>query len=149
MKSLVVTSNVDIEASAEKVWKVLTQPEFTKQYMFGCEPVTTWEPGSRFDWKGVFNGTEMVAVTGVIKEIKPYSRLAYTTLDPNASYAQTEANSTTVVYELLQKHRGVSLRISQGDFANVADGEKRFGEVQEGGGWDAIAKQIKNLTENI
>ena len=37
------SSSVEINASPEKVWKVLTQPEFIKEYLFGTETITDWK----------------------------------------------------------------------------------------------------------
>ena len=35
-----------------QVWDMLTNPQKTKLYMFGCETVTDWKPGSELLWRG-------------------------------------------------------------------------------------------------
>src|SRR5947207_15283624 len=39
---------VTIAASPEEVWDALTKPEQTRQYFYGSEYETTWEPGSPY-----------------------------------------------------------------------------------------------------
>ena len=46
MESLFVKNIININAPALKVWDALVNPEQTKKYMFGCETVSDWKPGS-------------------------------------------------------------------------------------------------------
>ncbi len=46
MSELVIRKKIEIAASPEKVWKVLTDNEFIKQYMFNCYAETDWKPGN-------------------------------------------------------------------------------------------------------
>src|SRR4030088_386316 len=99
--SLTVTSTITINAPAAKVWDALTNPEMTRKYMFGCEALSDWKPGSPLIWKGNFNGVEMVAVKGKIVRIEPGQFLAYTTIDPNNSaVSDLPENYLTVTYDL-------------------------------------------------
>src|SRR5437762_1972 len=83
MEKLFIKNTIVIHAPAERVWDILVNPEQTKKYMFGCETVSDWRPGSSLMWKGSYEGKEMVFVKGTIEEIKPFELLAYTTIDPN------------------------------------------------------------------
>ena len=80
---LIVKSSITIHASATKVWDVLTKPEYTEQYMFGCTIDSDWKIGGPFLWKGVFDGKEVVAVKGTLVTKEDDRLLAYTTFDPN------------------------------------------------------------------
>jgi uncharacterized protein YndB with AHSA1/START domain len=146
-KELIAKGSVLIDASPSKVWDALTNPEQTKKYMFGCEPISDWKPGSTMLWKGVFNGQEMVAVKGNIKAIEKDKFLAYTTIDPNATYADIPENYVTVTYRLTPENGKTRLDVTQGDFAQAADGERRFNEVNSDGGWQALLEQIKGIVE--
>jgi uncharacterized protein YndB with AHSA1/START domain len=53
---LKVSESVEINASPEKVWKVLTQPEFIKEYLFGTETITDWKVGSEVIFQGEYQG---------------------------------------------------------------------------------------------
>jgi uncharacterized protein YndB with AHSA1/START domain len=48
MKELIVRNSIIINADAAKVWNVLTSPDQTKKYMFGCETVSDWKQGSLY-----------------------------------------------------------------------------------------------------
>jgi uncharacterized protein YndB with AHSA1/START domain len=115
--------------------------------MFGCEPVTDWKPGSPMLWKGVFDGNELIAVKGSIVAIEEGKYLAYTTFDPNSATEDIPENYATVTYTLKEENGKTHLHVTQGDFAKVADGEKRFQDAQQEGGWAGILEQIKNLVE--
>ena len=56
MEPVIVKSIITINAPASKVWNALVNPEQTKKYMFGCETVSDWQPGSSLLWKGSYEG---------------------------------------------------------------------------------------------
>lgn len=145
---MIVRSQISIDVPAAKVWNTLTNPEETKKYMFGCAALSEWKPGSPLVWKGNFNGVELIAVKGNIVDIKPPHFLAYTTFDPNSSIPDIPGNYVTVIYTLSEKDGETLLEVSQGDFATVADGERRYQETYNGGeGWNPILKEIKKVAE--
>lgn len=145
MKELVIKKTITLNAEVSKVWEALTNPELTKQYMFGSEIVSEWKVGCPVIWKGVSDGKEIVFVKGTIVNIKPGRLLQFTTFDPNAKYEDMPSNYTTVTYELSQEREQTLLSVTQGDFAGVADGEKRYKESL--GGWDFALNGLKELVE--
>jgi uncharacterized protein YndB with AHSA1/START domain len=48
---LKVINSITINASAERVWGILTDANETPKYMFGCKTVSDWKVGSTLDWK--------------------------------------------------------------------------------------------------
>ena len=50
-----VKNSIRIEATADRVWDALTNPEQTKKYMFGCETVSDWQV--ELDCKNIVAGT--------------------------------------------------------------------------------------------
>ena len=145
---LIVKSSITSHASATKVWDVLTKPEYTEQYMFGCTIDADWKIGGPFLWKGVFDGKELVAVKGTLVEKEDARLLAYTTFDPNTPMEDIPANYTTVTYTLQPHEDEMLLTVTQGDFANVADSERRYKETYNNGeGWNPILVQVKALAE--
>src|SRR5579871_1445064 len=101
---LVVKNEITINAPATKVWDALTKPEWTKQYMFGCEAISDWKPGSPLIWKGTFNDVEMVAVKGKVVSIDPGHSLVYTVIDPNnPAIPDLPENYLTVTLHLQEK----------------------------------------------
>ncbi len=147
-EQLMVRSEITINATADKVWDALTNPEQTKKYMFGCETVSDWKPGSELLWRMDFEGKEFIAVKGTIVSIDAPNKLAYTTIDPNGTIADIPENYLTVTYTLTEQNGHTTLVVTQGDYATVADGERRYNEAFNGGeGWSPILVQIKALLE--
>jgi len=146
--SMIVTNSITIHAPAAEVWDALVNPVKTKQYMFGCEPITDWQPGSSLLWKGVFDGKELIAVKGEIKEIKPGKYLAYTVIDPNSTIPDIPENYLTVTYDLKEQNGQTVFTVTQGDYAKVAEGQRRYDDTMQEGGWESLLVQIKKLVES-
>jgi uncharacterized protein YndB with AHSA1/START domain len=147
-KPLVVTNTITIHAPASKVWDALTNPEQTKKYMFGCEALSDWKPGSSLIWKGTFDGVEMIAVKGNVVSIEPQRSLVYTVIDPNnPKIPDLPENYLTITCKLTEQDGQTILEASQGDYSTVAEGESRYKHTVDGGGWDPILVQIKALCE--
>ncbi len=148
MTELLVKNVITINASAEKVWDALTNPQQTKKYMFGCETISDWEVGSSLQWRMEHEGKEFIAVKGTILKIEPQQLLAYTTIDPHSEMADIPENYLTVTYALSPQNGHTVLTVTQGDYNTVADGERRYTEAYNGGeGWNPILIEIKKLVE--
>lgn len=149
MEKKQIENSITIKASAAKVWDLLTNPEQTKKYMFGCETVSDWKPGSPLLWKMMHEGKEFIPVKGNIVSIEPGRQLAYTVIDPHSGIEDIPENYLTVTYELQEKNSETLLRVTQGDYNTVADGEKRYQESYNNGeGWNPILVEIKKLAES-
>ncbi|WP_338870500.1 SRPBCC domain-containing protein [Spirosoma sp. SC4-14] len=144
---LIIENTILINAAPAAVWDALTNPEQTKKYMFGCEPITDWQVGSPLLWKGSFDGTELVAVKGTILKIEPGYFLTYTTIDPNSAIEDIPENYLTVTYAVSAEGKQTRLAVTQGNYATVADGEKRYQDTLSEGGWNAVLEQIKQILE--
>ena len=145
---LIVKSVITINAPASKVWNALTNPAETKRYMFGCEALSDWKEGSPLLWKGNFNGVELVAVKGTVKKIQPGKYLEYTTIDPNnPNMPDIPENYLTVTYDLSEEDGVTTFTATQGDYNTVAEGDKRYKETVDGGGWTPILELIKKQVE--
>jgi len=143
MPEMTVRKQIDVDAPAERIWRVLTEPEFTRRYMYGCAIDSDWSPGAGFDWQAP-NGNVMVK--GNLIEAVPGRRLEYTTFDPNATdYEDEPSNYSTVVYTLEEQGGRTRLEVSQGDFSHVVNGERRFAECESG--WPTVLEGIKRLAE--
>ncbi|WP_315823186.1 SRPBCC domain-containing protein [Paraflavitalea speifideaquila] len=81
-------------------------------------------------------------------EINPGQFLSYTTIDPHSGIDDTSENYLTVTYELIPENGHTVLTVTQGDYAKVAEGERRYQEAWNNGeGWNPILLQIKQLAE--
>ncbi|GAB3642236.1 SRPBCC domain-containing protein [Spirosoma arcticum] len=144
---LVIQNSITIDALPAVVWDALTNPEQTKQYMYGCEAVTDWNVGSPLLWRGTHEGQEMVFVKGYVVAIEPEKFLSYTTIDPNSTIDDTSENYLTVTYDLAVEQGQTVLTVTQGDYTTVAEGARRYQEAVAEGGWASILLAIKTVIE--
>ncbi len=148
MENLSVISTISINATTSKVWDTLVNPEQTKKYMFGCEAVSDWKPGSSLEWKGNYEGKEMVFVKGKVVKIEPQKQLIYTVIDPNSGMEDIPVNYLNVTYTLEEKDNKTTLTVVQDGFEDAADGQKRYEDTyNKGEGWNPILVQIKKISE--
>ncbi len=148
MEKLQVQNTITINATANKVWDVLVNPEQTKKYMFGCEAVSDWTLDSPLLWRMDYEGKNIVAVKGNVLACEPEKLLVYTVFDPNTSTPDIPENYLTVTYNLASGNGQTILTVTQGDFNTVENGEKRYQEMYNNGeGWNPILEQIKTIAE--
>ncbi len=144
MPEILIRKSIEVNAPIETLWKVLTDSEFIRQYMFGCNAETSWKPGSELLWRGAADG--VLYVKGKIVAIEPPRHLQYTVFDPNSTIEDIPANYLTMTYDLDKiSDRVTKLEITQGDFATVAEGERRYKDSNDGD--DSMMKAIKQLAE--
>ena len=145
MSELFTRYTIDIAASPEAVWAMLTDPKLTKEYMFGCEAISDWKVGSTLLWRGELEGRPIVFVTGRVVTFEPHSLLAYTTFDPNGGLADVPSNHLTMTCRLTPMATGTRLELAQGDFAKVENGQARYADATKGG--DGLLEKMKQVAE--
>lgn len=150
MEEMVVENIITINASTEKVWDVLTNPQQTKKYMFGCETISDWKEGSPLIWQMQYEGKDFIPVKGNVVKIEPNRYLLYTVIDPNSNMPDIPENYLNVEYILTPHGNTTELRVTQSGFEHAANGEARFKEATNNGeGWNPIMIQIKQIAEAI
>src|ERR1700684_4036236 len=96
MTALLIRKSIEVDASASTLWKVLTENEFIRQYMFGCNAESDWRVDSPLLWKGAADG--ILYVKGHVVSIDPPQRLVYTVIDPNSAIPDIPENYLTMTY---------------------------------------------------
>ena len=144
-KELIVESSIKIQAPAAKIWEALINPEITPKYMHGCEVQSDWKIGNPVLWKGAQDG--ITYVKGQLVHFDQERRLAYTTIDPNGDYEDIPENYLTVDCSIVEGDTFSLLKVSQGDYAKVKDGESRYLDTVSQGGWGSILVMIKDIAE--
>ena len=147
---LILQQSIVINASPSKVWEALISPEWTEKYMFHCKVISDWKVGSTILWQGAVDGR--IYVKGNVVDIDAEKLLKYTVFDPNSDLEDIPSNYLTVTLELSApggeqagKNGPTKLSVSQGDYAKVADGEKRY--IDSVAGWNIVLPKIKELLE--
>jgi uncharacterized protein YndB with AHSA1/START domain len=146
MSELVISKEIEIGAPPSTVWKVLTDNEYIPRYMFNCVTETDWRPGSPLLWKGAADGK--LYVKGNIVAADAPHRLVYTVIDPNSTIPDIPANYLTMTFSLKGKEdHGSVLEVTQGDFAAVAEGRRRYKDSLEGD--EMVLQGIKKVAEAL
>lgn len=142
---LIVKKTITIHAPSAKVWDAITNPELVKLYMFNSDVVCDWQVGSDIVFKGQVKGKEIIFVKGHIVRLEPGHLLEYTCFGPDSGLPDIPANYTKVVYTLIPEREDTLVTVTQGDFALIGDGEKRFADATKG--WDYALDGLKNVAE--
>lgn len=145
---MIIKNTIAINAPVDQVWDALVNPAKTKIYMFGCETVSEWKPGSPLLWQGEYEGQSMVFVKGNIVDLDPPHLLRYTVFDPNSTMEDIPVNYLMVTYQLEDQNGTTLLTVTQDGFEHAARGEERYLESSNHGeGWNPILQAIKKLVE--
>ncbi|MGK5739209.1 ArsR/SmtB family transcription factor [Micromonospora sp. URMC 103] len=124
-----------IRASAEQVWRALTDADLTARY-WGHANVSDWQPGSAWEHRRV-DGSGAVDVVGKVLAAEPPTRLVVTFED-----SAGEERDPSVVTFLVEPHQDiVRLTVTHENLPNV--------EMLNGisSGWPAVLSNLKSLLE--
>ena len=147
MEKLFVNKTIEINAPASKVWNALTRREYTDQWAVefsgGAEfhIESDWNPGSPVLWTGQ-DGS--VIVQGNVTALEPQKFLRFTVFDVRGEKPPV-TDEDGITYELTEQNGKTLLRLSQGDFSAMADGEK-YRELSAEI-WDRVLTKVKELAE--
>ncbi|MBU3126038.1 SRPBCC domain-containing protein [Sinomicrobium sp. 2019215] len=122
----------------------MTNPEMTRQYMFGCEVRSDWKIGNPILWNGkTENGEELTYAQGEVIEYEEEKKVTSTMIDPNMGIPDIPRNYISLTYEVIPQETGCKLVITQGDFQNADHAEKRFEESKQG--WKLVIPTMKKV----
>jgi len=150
MPKLFVEKTIEINAPVTKVWDALTQVKNTSQWaeeFSGGGPKfhieSEWKPGSPVLWKSEDGST---TAEGNVTAVEPLKLLRYTVFDVRSEKPKvTEEDGIT--YELNEQNGKTTLKILQGDFSSMADGEKYHRLTAEN--WDRVLPKVKAIAEKL
>ena len=140
MTGLVATAETDIDATPARVWKALVDPEQIKEYMFGSQVVTDWQPGSSIVWKGDYEGKKYED-KGEVLEVEPNRRLKVTHFSPMSGQKDEPANYHTLTYDL--EKRGDTTHVSLSQDNNVNKDEAKHSKEN----WGMMLTGLKRFIE--
>ena len=126
-----------IRTTPDKLWSAITDPEFNRQYWFGCHCESPWTTGS--PWKLV-SPEGQVLDAGEIVEARPPRRLAIRWQNQKPELAPEGASLCTI--ELEPSGTAVKLSITH---TIERDPSKLIAAVS--GGWPKVLSNLKSLLE--
>jgi len=120
-------SIVTILAPANKVWLALTVPDLVKQWQYGSDLLTTWEPGTPIVFRNEWNG-HTFEQKGTVLEFTAGSRLKYSLFVARPDLQDIPEHYFFMTYELTENGEGTSLLFRQEDPRPSPPNESAAGE---------------------
>ncbi len=129
-----------IHAPVSKVWEGLTKPELVKQYFWGTNLVTSWEPGTPIAFEGEWDG-KPYRDKGTVLKFEPGKMLQYDYLSSWSDLEDRPENYQIITYRVKPKGSSTVLTIVQNKIDTL---EKKIHSAQN---WAALLKAFQQLME--
>jgi uncharacterized protein YndB with AHSA1/START domain len=140
MSKQTLTTTIDINAPAAKVWKGLTDPELVKQYFFGTNLKSDWKEGSPITFSGEWDG-KAYEDKGTILEITPGEYVKYSYWSSMSGTEDKPGNYANVSYRVTEKDGITALEITQDGIKDEAS--KEHSEQN----WQMVFGGLKKILE--
>jgi uncharacterized protein YndB with AHSA1/START domain len=118
MNELGGTSSITIDAPIDEVWKAITTPELIKQWFFGVDTESNWEPGSPLIHRGEWQGKPYVD-KGEILRIEPPTLLVHTHWSDVSGLPDAPENYQEVTWALSERDGSTELTITERNLPSV------------------------------
>ena len=139
-KNHIAKASVSINASAEKVWDALVDPQAIKQYMFGTNVLSDWKEGSPIVWKGEWQG-KAYEDKGKILQLKPGRTIQYSHFSPLSGVPDKQENYHTVTIRLSGNGNQTDVTLTQDN--NATEAERTESEKN----WGMMFTELKKFLE--
>jgi uncharacterized protein YndB with AHSA1/START domain len=140
MSKQALTTTIDINAPAAKVWQGLTDPELVKQYFFGTNLKSDWKEGSPITFSGEWDG-KAYEDKGTILEITPGEYVKYSYWSSMSGTEDKPENYANVSYKIIEKDDVSTLEITQDGIKDEAS--KEHSEQN----WQMVFGGLKKILE--
>jgi uncharacterized protein YndB with AHSA1/START domain len=127
-----------IRTTPEKLWRALTEPEFTRQFWMGTTQESDWKLGS--SWRITVPDGRIID-SGEILEIEPYRRIVLKWQHHLFPEMAADGDSR-LTYTLEEKGDSVKLTVTH----EIAKSESKFIKGVSSG-WPIILSSLKSLLE--
>jgi uncharacterized protein YndB with AHSA1/START domain len=139
-KGVVATSEIEVDADADRVWQALTDPKQVCEYFLGSTVDTSWEEGSAIMWAGEWEDQPYEDKGKVVVVDKP-RRLVVTHFSPLAGQPDKPENYHELTYELSETSGHTKIVFTQD---NNPDEESAKHSKEN---WDTMLQGLKQVVE--
>ncbi len=133
--------SIQINASPNKVWDAIVNPEIIKKWLFDTNTISDWQVGSSILFTGIWEGVEY-ADKGIILKFDIEKAFEYSYWSSFSALPDLPENYSIVSFELQPIGNNTILNISQSNFANETSYE------HSDKNWEVTLTSIKNIVEN-
>ena len=137
----IATASVTIDASRNRVWRALTDPNIIRKYMFGSEVTSDWRVGGTITYAGEYEGKKYED-HGKILEIRAPELLRSTHFSPLSGQPDAPENYHTLTYRLEEDGDSTRLQLTQDNNPTVAEAEHAAGN------WKSMLDGLKSVVES-
>ena len=134
-------TQLTINAPLDRVWAALTQPELVKQYFFGTDLVTTWEPQTPIYFRGEWEG-KPYEDKGTVLSFVPLQSLEYNYFSSWSDVEDAPENYQIIRYKVKPLGAKTMLVIEQHNIDTI---DKKVHSLQN---WKGLMVEIKKLLEH-
>ncbi len=133
MSKFIAKKSIVINASPEKVWQAIVDPELVKKYFFGTTVESSWRKGDPIRWTGEWEGTRYED-KGIILEVEQNKLLKYSYWSSFSGKPDAPENYKVIVYRLRDLGDKTEYIIEQeaSTAEEAAHSEGNWGSVLEG-----------------
>ncbi|SEB12359.1 SRPBCC family protein [Leifsonia sp. 21MFCrub1.1] len=139
--STTARADIHIDASRDRLWAALTDPDTIARYLFGSRVTTEWTKGSPIVYRGEWEG-EPYEDKGTILEIVPGERLVTSYYSPLSGKPDVPDSYQNVSYLLADDGDGTRVTITQDGCADEAEAERSSGN------WRMVLDSLKSVVEH-
>jgi uncharacterized protein YndB with AHSA1/START domain len=131
------------------VWQVLTQAEFTSEWVNAFQPIfgalqSEWQLGSHVAWQTPEGKT---LVDGKVTACTTYRYLAYTVHDMSGAFDDVQSDEDGITYQLKAANDHTLLTVRQGDFSKIGEKGQEFCNLTAES-WSRVLPIVKQLAEH-
>ncbi len=104
----------------EELWNILTNPVYTRKYMFSTALTSDWVIGSPISWAGIYQGRE-AGGKGKIINAEPGKQLKYSSFNMHDGLLDIAENYLVITYDILPRESETALNITIENFNGDPD----------------------------
>ena len=137
------STSLDIDASPDRVWQVLTEPDLVRRYMHGTDMDADWREGGHIVWRGEWQG-KRYEDKGQVVAIRPPRVLSVTHWSPLTGDPDTPEYYHLVTYDLKPLEDGrTRLTLTHGNSPS-----REAAEAMIETGWRPVLEGLKQVAED-
>ncbi|MFP3467377.1 SRPBCC family protein [Leifsonia sp. SIMBA_070] len=138
--SITARADIHVDASRDRLWQALTDPDTIARYLFGTRVESDWQQGGTILYRGEWEG-KPYEDKGVILEIEPGDRLVTSYYSPLSGKPDEPASYQTVSYLLADDGEGTVVTITQDGCADEQEAQRMRDN------WGMVLQSLKGVVE--